>query len=174
MVDAIDIHDRKVGMATLAECLDEGLLHRAVAVLVFRKNGSLLLQRRSLSDMWHPGRWTLSCTGHVKAGESYARAARRELQEELGLRARLRLHRKILLPEIRSRGLTEWETTGVFACRSSSRVTIDRSELEEVAEVPLFRLRAMMKGRSLTPDARLILEECWGLVQDELGAGVPV
>ena len=171
LVDLVDARDRKVGVAPLAKCLREGLLHRAVAVLVFRPGGALLVQRRSLNDLWHPGRLTLSCTGHVKAGETYLAAARRELAEELGLSGKLRSVDKTLLPRIRSKGLTELEMVAVFSCTSSAPVTIDRNELDSVRLVPRRRLSNLLKGRALTPDARILLCRFLESIGHDSGSG---
>lgn len=173
LVDLVDADDRDTGTATLEQCLRDGLLHRAVAVLVFRKDGRLVLQQRALNDLWHPGRWTLSCTGHVKAGESYAAAARRELAEELGLRAILRPLAKFRVPKVRSRGLVELEIVCVFTCRTDLLMRIDKKELERAIPVSESALRLMLKGRALTPDAKFLLKKSLDLVRHELGAGVP-
>ena len=50
MVDVVDHEDRVVGVATIGRCLREGLVHRAVAVLVNRENGAVVLQQRSRND----------------------------------------------------------------------------------------------------------------------------
>lgn len=156
-MDLVDSDDRVVGKATLRECLESGLLHRAVAVLVLRRGGRFLLQRRSLDDLWHPGRWTLSCTGHVRSGESYLSGARRELHEELGLTSAMRPVSKFLLPKIRSRGLVEQEVVALFTASTDAPVAIDPEEVHSVKEVAVSDVRRMMKGRSLTPDAKLLL-----------------
>jgi len=164
LVDVVDSGDRVIGTASLRECLREGLLHRAVAVLVVRSDGRLVLQQRSRNDRWHPGRWTLSCTGHVKAGEDYRSAAKRELSEELGLRLGLTRLVKVLLPRIRSRGLVEWEFVTAFACWTDLPVIIDPKELERAEPVSERNLARMMKGRALTPDAKILLRSCSKLV----------
>jgi len=153
----VDEEDAVVGTATLRDCLEKGLLHRAVDVLVLRTNGKVLLQQRSKRDLWHPGLWTLSSTGHVKSGESYRDAAKRELDEELGLSSSLRAIRKFLLPPFMSRGLTEWEWVSLFVSKTDRTVTIDPIELESVEEVSLLRLRRMLTGPRLTPDAKVVL-----------------
>jgi isopentenyldiphosphate isomerase len=174
VLDLVDIDDRPVGKATLKECLEKGLLHRAVAVLVLRQGGRLLLQRRSKKDRWHPGRWTLSSTGHVKAGESYARAGTRECHEELGLDLRLRPVAKLLLPRIRSRGLTEWELVTLFTAASDEEARPDRQELEEVEDLSPSEVRDMMKSRKLTPDAKILLKKYFSSVGDDPGARASV
>ncbi|HME18517.1 MAG TPA: NUDIX domain-containing protein, partial [Nitrososphaerales archaeon] len=109
-----------MGTATLERCLRDGLRHRAVAVLVSRSDGKVLIQVRSKNDHWQPGRWTLSCTGHVGAGESYGHAATRELAEELGLKSPVIPVGKLFLPEVRSRGSIESEVVSLFATKSDA------------------------------------------------------
>ena len=156
-VDLVDEEDRVIGTATLRDCLEKGLLHRAVAVLVLRSSGKVLLQQRSKRDLWHAGLWTLSCTGHVKSGEKYRDAALRELDEELGLRSSLRAFTKILLPFFTSRGLTEREWVSLFVSKTDRPATIDPFELESVEEVSPSGLRRMLPGPRLTPDAKIVL-----------------
>jgi 16S rRNA (adenine1518-N6/adenine1519-N6)-dimethyltransferase len=63
------------------------LLHRAVHMLLFNASGELYLQKRSIWKDRNPGLWDSSAAGHVDSGEDYLTAARRELQEELGIEA---------------------------------------------------------------------------------------
>jgi isopentenyldiphosphate isomerase len=156
VLDLVDEEDAVVGVATLCDCLEKGLLHRAVAVLVLRTNGKILLQKRSMRDLWHPAQWTLSCTGHVKSGEGYRDAAMRELGEELGIRSPLRAIAKLLLPPFTSRGLTEREWVSLFVSKTDRTATIDPVELECVEEVSLPQLRRMLSGPRLTPDAKIV------------------
>ncbi len=158
-VDVVDEHDSVIGSSSIGECLAEGLLHRAVAVLVVRSTGRFLLQRRSRKDRWHPGLLTISSTGHVKKGESYDAAAARELHEELGLEARLEVVGKYLLPAFSSRGLTEREWVTFYEAHSDSGCRIDPVEVDSVEEVDEARVRRMFEGHSMTPDAVILLAE---------------
>ncbi len=158
-VDVVDNEDRVVGVATIDTCLREGFLHRAVAVLVKRKNGAVVLQRRSRNDSWHAGLWTISCTGHVRRGESYLQAAIRELGEELGLTSPVEESGKFLLPPISSNGLTELEWITLFTTHTDAPLTIDPVELESAAEVKQSELRKILTDWHLTPDAKIILKE---------------
>jgi isopentenyldiphosphate isomerase len=158
-IDLVDESDRVVGTSTVRKCLERGLLHRAVAVLVVRTNGRFVLQQRSKSDLWHPGLWTLSSTGHVKTGETYEEAAARELLEELGIRSRLRRLDKYLLPPISVGGLTEWEWVTLYTSESDSQVSIDRKELEGAEDFDQRRARIMIDEGLLTPDAVFLLGE---------------
>ena len=70
------------------------LLHRAIHVWIFNSRGELFLQKRSYWKENHPGLWCSSVAGHVSSGEGYLDAAKRELNEELGVYLPLKpLHR---------------------------------------------------------------------------------
>jgi 16S rRNA (adenine1518-N6/adenine1519-N6)-dimethyltransferase len=161
LVDVVDSHDHATEVRTLAECKEKGLLHRAVAVLLFDSAGRLLIQRRSIRKDWMAGYWDLSSTGHVKAGESYQEAAVRELREELGVSCRLRIVSKYLAPKFSAGGLTEWEYVSIFEGTHEGDVTPDGVEVEDARFVELGTLIGMISEPSpvLTPDAMATIEE---------------
>lgn len=95
MAEVFDIVNEEgvvIGSATRAECHgNPDLLHCVAHVLVFRTNGRLILQRRSLTKDLYPGLWDTSVGGHFLPGEQPVQAACREMAEELGIaRAPLR------------------------------------------------------------------------------------
>ncbi len=87
--DVVDEQDRVIGRASRKECHQKQLIHRIVHILILRSDGMLVLQKRSPRMDTYPNCITSSAAGHVAAGETYANAATRELEEELGLLARL-------------------------------------------------------------------------------------
>lgn len=75
-----------VGKARRSECHgNPALLHQAVHVFVVNGEGSVFLQKRSMSKDVQPGKWDTSVGGHVDLGERPERAAVREVWEELGV-----------------------------------------------------------------------------------------
>jgi isopentenyl-diphosphate Delta-isomerase len=159
LVDVVDDDDRTVGTARLRECLEKGILHRAAAVIVSRSDEKVVLQRRSRHDLWHPGLWTLSSTGHVKSGESYRDGAQRELKEELGLTSAVSEVGRFLLPPMTDGGLKEREWVGLFETVTDEECKIDPVELDSVAEFPMKDLSKVGERVSLTPDASILLKE---------------
>ncbi len=83
--DLVDENDVVIGNATRGEIHDGGLRHRAVHLFIYNSAGYLWLQKRSLLKDRHPGVWDSSAAGHVDSGETYDVAAKRELQEEMGV-----------------------------------------------------------------------------------------
>ncbi len=85
-LDVLDSEGNIVGRASKEEVYSKKLPHRIVHVFVINpKTGEVYLQKRSESKDFLPGYWCTSAGGHVRAGESFEEAARRELLEELGL-----------------------------------------------------------------------------------------
>ena len=85
LLDVVDFEDRVTGVKMRGEVHAQGLMHRAVHVLVFNSAGQLFLQKRSMTKDESPGQWDTSAAGHVDSGETYLECAVRELAEELGI-----------------------------------------------------------------------------------------
>jgi isopentenyl-diphosphate delta-isomerase len=73
---------------SLSEVHRQSLAHRSVLVLLYDPAGKVYLQKRAATKQFYPGRYDVSASGHVRAGESRQDAAARELGEELGITAR--------------------------------------------------------------------------------------
>lgn len=86
LFDVVDDSDNLIGQARRVKVhRNQNLIHRSIAVAVFNSKGELFLQKRSATKDIDPLLWSVSCAGHVSAGDSYERAVLRELKEELGI-----------------------------------------------------------------------------------------
>lgn len=81
----IDEHDREVGVGEKLATHREGALHRAFSVVIFNSAGEMLLQQRAVTKYHSGGLWSNTCCGHPRPGETTEAAARRRLQEEMGV-----------------------------------------------------------------------------------------
>lgn len=77
--------DEIIGAAEKSEARKQGQIHRIVRVLFHDGKGNVLLQKRHPKAQDSPNCWDFSVAGHVDEGESYEVAAKREMEEELGL-----------------------------------------------------------------------------------------
>ncbi|MEW6278722.1 MAG: NUDIX domain-containing protein [Candidatus Eremiobacterota bacterium] len=84
-VDLVDESNRVVGQASRREVRSQNLLHRGVGVLVQNSLGQVYVHRRTLTKDVFPGLYDMFVGGVVESGESYDSAARREVEEELGI-----------------------------------------------------------------------------------------
>lgn len=88
----VDEQDREIGFLDKASAHQgQGVLHRAFSLLVFNRQGELLLQQRAAGKRLWPGYWSNTCCSHPRRGESMAVAIERRLEEELGMRCDFRL-----------------------------------------------------------------------------------
>lgn len=90
MLILVDKNDNPIGSEEKVKChLPNGKLHRAFTVLLFNKEGMLLLTRRSQSKMLWPGDWDGTVASHPRSAETYVSSAERRLPEELGAGCKL-------------------------------------------------------------------------------------
>ncbi|MCL2748647.1 MAG: NUDIX domain-containing protein [Alphaproteobacteria bacterium] len=86
MLDVYDANRRHIGTADRNVVHAMGLWHKTVHCwLVW--NGKLLFQRRSRKLDSNPGKLYTTASGHVSAGESLEDAFRREIAQEIGVKA---------------------------------------------------------------------------------------
>jgi isopentenyldiphosphate isomerase/uncharacterized protein YqgV (UPF0045/DUF77 family) len=85
LVEWLDDDGAVIEVVTRARMRAENLLHRSVAIIVQASDGRLLVHQRSATKDLRPSWWDVTAGGVVAAGESVDDAARRELEEEIGI-----------------------------------------------------------------------------------------
>lgn len=82
----VNAQDVMVGTMDKLAAHKKGHLHRAFSIFLFNSEGKFLLQQRA-EHKYHSGLlWTNSCCSHPRPGESIFPAAKRRLEEELGIK----------------------------------------------------------------------------------------
>ena len=128
ILEVVDYEDRVIGTERRGVIHARGLMHRSAQVLLFNSSGELFLQKRSMNKDEFPGLWDSSAAGHLEPGESYDQCARRELEEELGIRHRGELTE---LFKFRASPDTGYEHCTVFRCVSDNPLTLQAEEVDE-------------------------------------------
>jgi undecaprenyl diphosphate synthase/isopentenyl-diphosphate delta-isomerase type 1 len=110
-------------------------LHLAFSCYVFNSKGEILVTRRASTKKVWPGVWTNSVCGHLMPGESFEKAIKRRLWQELGIHAEQHKFQNIL-PKYRYetplfRGIKENELCPVFATRLDETPNPNPSEVED-------------------------------------------
>ena len=85
-LDIVNDQDEVIGQAAREDVYKDFLNHRIVHVIIKNKKGQIALQLRNRNLKKFPLHWCVAGSGHVQAGETYAQAAQRELQEETGIK----------------------------------------------------------------------------------------
>lgn len=125
--DVVDPEDRVIATARRQDVHANGLLHRAVHIMVCRKNGDVFLQKRSMEKDCHPGVWDSSASGHLDSGEHYENAAIRELWEELGIHVQAVEQ----VGALAASEITGWEFVRIYRIRHEGPFTLHPQEVDE-------------------------------------------
>lgn len=155
LIDIVDDDDAVIRKATWKEMMDKGLLHRASNIFVFNSKGELFVHKRASILKLYPGMYDVKMGGVVRAGESYENAAKRELEEEAGIKnAELNY-----LFSIKFRSDRNNNNRKVFRCVYDGKMKLQPEEVESGRFVTLKEAKKMMADGKLSPSAVHVFEE---------------
>lgn len=150
-IAVVDEQDRFLRWEDRRVVHEQELVHRSIHVLLVDSRGRLLLQRRHRSKQTYPGCWDLSCSGHVEESDYgpggpdddldrvYAEVARREVEEELGVR--------VALTPVGRFGPTpgvHYEQLRLFVGASDGPFTAQADEVEDLRHVTRAELAELI------------------------------
>ena len=140
LFDVVDEQDQVLRQAPRSVVHANHWLHRAAHIFVFNTRGELLIHRRSATKDECPNVCTSSASGHLAAGEDYATAAVRELEEELGLISPLEF-----LGVIPVEGAnTSFEFSGLFRTTTDQPPVFDPGEIASGEFLPLTEIASRL------------------------------
>ena len=127
-VQLVDAEDNPNGSMEKLEAHEKGALHRALSVLIINSKKEILLQRRALGKYHSPGLWTNTCCSHPYPGEDPNEAAKRRLQEEMGMSSELTFVFKFQYKCDFENGLIEHELDHVFIGKTDDTPHLNTDE----------------------------------------------
>lgn len=148
-VAIVDENNVVTGSAPRAVMREHGLIHRATYILVFDTRGRLLVQERTMTKDIFPGYFDLCTGGVVVSGEDYEESARRELQEEIGVKdAELIFHFDFYGEYA---GQKVWGR--VFSCVTDGPFTWQPEEVAGGGLYEIAEVKRLIEKRPCTPDS---------------------
>jgi len=129
----VDENNRATGAAGKTAVHRAGLLHRAFSIFVVDERGRIALQQRNRKKYHSGGLWANSCCGHPRPGERTIAAARRRLNEELGVTSALSFGFFARYKTELDNGMHENELVYVYFGRLKSQPRPDPNEVADVA-----------------------------------------
>lgn len=153
IVVIVDRDNKPIGTVTRKIMRQQHLIHRASYILVFNTEGELFIQKRTRTKDVYPGYWDLAAGGVVLANESYEEGARRELQEELGIEAKLRPLFDQYYEDDNNR---VWGR--IFACTHNGPFALQKEEIDGGHFITLSEIEALNAVEPVTPDGMALLK----------------
>lgn len=152
--EVVNEANRIIGRAKRSECHKKNLIHKAVLIFIFNNEGKILLQKRSKSKDLYKGYWTSSASGHLDPGESYLKAAKRELKEELGIRIPIRQSFFVKL-----RQKIDSENLRLFIGKSNGPFNFNKKEIKKIDFFSISEIKEMIKrGEKFTPQFLVVFK----------------
>ncbi len=136
--------DEVIAKKPRQEVHEKKLLHRAVLVFVRNSKWLFFIQKRSETKDVFPGCFDASVTGHVSFGESYEKAAAREMLEELGLK-----EKPMFLFKLRDREEDNL-IYAVFECKTAKQPKIDKKETAQAIFADEQKIEEIIKKEKTT------------------------
>lgn len=143
----VNENDEQLGLMEKQQAHIAGLLHRAFSVFVFNSKGELLLQKRAEDKYHSPMLWTNTCCSHPRENETYAEAAHRRLQEEMGFDCELEEKFNFIYKAKLDNDLFEHELDHVFTGSYDGEIHINKEEVDGFKWITMDELIADMESR---------------------------
>lgn len=142
----VDEQGKELGLMGKTEAHQKGVLHEAISVIIFNKEGKMLIQQRAFTKYHWAGIWSNTCCSHPRSGESFEDAAKRRLKEELGIVTPLKKEFSFIYKaKDEKSGLTEHEFDWVFTGTYDGAFEFNPDEINAVKWVTKEELLDDMK-----------------------------
>jgi 8-oxo-dGTP pyrophosphatase MutT (NUDIX family) len=149
LVERVDEQDRVLGVVERDEAIRHGWLHRIATTVCRDQHRLVLVYRRAEGLSRFPGKYDVMFGGAVSVEESYAVAAARELYEELGVDAPVRLVCKFLC-----HGVISPYWLGVHEAVVSGEIAPDPQEIAWHGWLAEAELRDAVQRWHFVPDGQ--------------------
>ncbi len=172
----VDEENRVLGHRSKAECHEgEGILHRAFSVFLFDDEGRVLLQQRADGKRLWPLYWSNSVCSHPRRGETEGDAARRRVEEELGVGASLEFVYRFQYHARYDDHGSESELCAVYVGRAEGPVRPNETEIASWRWVtpPELDRWVAREPEAFTPWFRMEWSRLRGDLADRVAAWLP-
>lgn len=145
LVQLVNEQDEATGVMEKLQAHKQGLLHRAVSVMLFNDKGELLLQQRAKGKYHSEQLWSNACCTHPRPGEPAQAAAERRLKEEMGIECTLEYGFNIVYKAKLNNDLIEYEYDHVFIGHSNALPVPNENEVSSWLYLPVNAARNMLR-----------------------------
>ena len=165
MDEMIDVLDEYTGEKT-GEILSRnkahktGVWHGAIHILIVSNDrNKTFLQKRSSNQKIYPNTWDIAVGGHISSGEDDITSAKRELEEELGLKSdNLKLDKIDRITEkLKNNRIISNEYVSIFVIYTDfdiKDIKLQASEVSEAKWCTKKELNELINNKVMVPHVR--------------------
>ncbi len=154
IVIIVDENNKEIRTEPRSKMRNLGLIHRATYILVFNSQQEIFVQKRTKAKDVYSGYYDVVSGGVVTAGESYDESAKRELDEELGIR------------DVPLSGLFQFffkdgkmKVWGkAYTCFYDGTIILQKEEIESGSFMKIDEVILQSKNGQFCPDGIYVLE----------------
>ena len=147
IIVAVNENDEEIGLFDKMKVHRDGMLHRAVSVFIFNKEGKWLIQRRAEQKYHSASLWSNTACSHPVKGETTLESAEMRLTEEMGLKVSLEKLFSFHYKAEFENGLIENELDHVFIGHTEEAPIINPEEVSEYRWMTTFELEKEIEER---------------------------
>ncbi len=154
LIYAVDEKDNVIHEAPWEEVVENGWIYRTANILLFNSKGRLYVHKRTTWMPLYPDMYDVKFGGVVKAGETYEKAAARELQEEAGV-GNVKLK---FLFRLKFRSTQSNCNRKVYKCTYDGKIKLQREEVESGKFMTLAEAKKLLSSGKLSPSGVNVFE----------------
>jgi isopentenyldiphosphate isomerase len=132
----------------------QNLIHRSSFTAVLNDDGKILVLQRSATKDLNPNMYEITCAGVVQPFESFEECARRELQEELGIKKTSLVFIDLFFDENENNRV--WGS--LFKTIWNNELHFDEQEVSWGTFLTFSEIKKLIKQGKCTPESAFILE----------------
>jgi len=151
----VDENDNETGIVPRSRMIKENLRHRTSFIFVFNSERKLYVHKRSKNKDTFPGYWVIGAGGAVSAGDTYDYTARKELEEELGIKK----EKLYFMFDFSYESEIDRYFAKVYKCIYNGKIRIQKDEIEKGAFKTIDEIKEMSEKGLLCPDTALYFKK---------------
>ena len=152
-LDVVNEDDEVVGKDSRESIHSSGKIHRTVFFFIFDENYRIFVNRRTMNKDFYPGYWSILLGGHVKSGESYEEAVKKECMEETNISSK-----PFFISDYKKRyDETDRENVKIYGFFKDMNFFPSPEEIDEGEFLALDELKVALKERNFLPETNDML-----------------
>ena len=141
------------------EAHKKGLWHKAIHILIVNKDHTkTLVQKRTKDKELYPDTWDISVGGHVSTKETYLDAAKREVEEELGLKKEFTFQELTITKEsFKNNNIISNEYVCIYLIEEDidiNEITLQKEEVSCIKWIDKKELNELIKNNKIIPHTK--------------------